>query len=130
VLSACETGLGDVQNGAGVYGLRRALVLAGSETQVMSLWRVSDTATRDLMIAYYTHLRAGAGRIAALHEVQLAMLRGTILISSSDAPQQQGRQLERVLAADMPKADWRQPYYWAAFIPSGAWTTLDGKEPK
>jgi CHAT domain-containing protein len=30
----------------------------------------------------------------------------------------------------MPKADWRHPYYWAAFIPSGAWTTLDGKEPK
>jgi CHAT domain-containing protein len=113
VLSACETGLGDVQNGAGVYGLRRALVLAGSETQVMSLWQVSDEATRDLMIAYYTRLQAGAGRIAALHEVQLAMLRGTALAKSGDA-----------------KADWRHPYYWAAFIPSGAWTTLDGKEPK
>ena len=37
---------------------------------------------------------------------------------------------ERGTAADMPKADWRHPYYWAAFIPSGAWTTLDGKEPK
>ncbi|HMG74238.1 MAG TPA: CHAT domain-containing tetratricopeptide repeat protein [Pyrinomonadaceae bacterium] len=63
VLSACETGLGDVQNGTGVYGLRRALVLAGSETQVMSLWQVSDTATRDLMVAYYTRLQAGGGRI-------------------------------------------------------------------
>jgi CHAT domain-containing protein/endonuclease YncB( thermonuclease family) len=130
VLSACETGLGDVENGAGVYGLRRALVLAGSETQVMSLWRVSDTATRDLMIAYYTRLQAGAGRIAALHEVQLAMLRGMVVAKSGDAPQPQGRQLVQGPAADMPKADWRHPYYWAAFIPSGAWTTLDGKEPK
>jgi CHAT domain-containing protein len=113
VLSACETGLGDVQNGAGVYGLRRALVLAGSETQVMSLWQVSDTATRDLMIGYYTRLQAGAGRIAAMHQVQLAMLHGTIRAKGGDA-----------------KADWRHPYYWAAFIPSGAWTTLDGQELK
>lgn len=113
VLSACETGLGDVQNGAGVYGLRRALVLAGSETQVMSLWQVSDEATRDLMIAYYTRLQASAGRIAAMREVQLAMLRSTVLAKSGDA-----------------KNNWRHPYYWAAFIPSGAWTTLDGKEPK
>jgi CHAT domain-containing protein len=79
----------------------------------MSLWKVSDTATRDLMIAYYARLQAGEGRIAAMHQVQLAMLRGTILAKSADA-----------------KADWRHPYYWAAFIPSGAWTTLDGKEPK
>jgi CHAT domain-containing protein len=113
VLSACETGLGDVQNGAGVYGLRRALVLAGSETQVMSLWQVSDAATRDLMIGYYTRLQAGAGRIAAMHQVQLAMLRGMIKPRARDA-----------------KADWRHPYYWAAFIPSGSWLTLDGKEPK
>ena len=113
VLSACETGLGDVQNGAGVYGLRRSLVLAGSETQVMSLWQVSDAATRDLMIGYYTRLQAGAGRIAAMHQVQLAMLQGTIRAKSGDG-----------------KADWHHPYYWAAFIPSGAWTTLDGKEPK
>src|SRR5262249_12139573 len=47
VLSACDTGVGEVKSGDGVHGLRRALVLAGSETQVMSLWPVSDRVTRE-----------------------------------------------------------------------------------
>lgn len=98
VLSACETGLGDVKNGAGVYGLRRAFVLAGSETQVMSLWQVSDAATRDLMTEYYTRLQRGEGRAEALRRVQLAML------------------------ADAKRA---HPFYWAAFIQSGEWKSLN-----
>lgn len=96
VLSACETGVGHVLDGEGVYGLRRALVIAGAESQVMSLWKVSDTTTRDLMIAYYERLLAGIGRAEALRQAQLAMLQ---------SPQQ-------------------HPFYWAAFIPSGAWTPL------
>jgi CHAT domain-containing protein len=126
--------------GTGVYGLRRALVLAGSETQVMSLWQVSDAATRDLMIAYYTRLQAGAGRIAAMRQVQLAMLRGAVLAKSGEiqrsiglappAAQTQARSGDLGAADITPKAEWRHPYYWAAFIPSGAWTPLDGKEPK
>ena len=74
VLSACDTGVGEVKSGEGVYGLRRALVLAGSETQVMSLWPVSDAVTRDLMIAYYRGLQQGEARAAALQQVQLRML--------------------------------------------------------
>ncbi len=98
VLSACQTGVGEVRAGDGVYGLRRALLLAGSESQVMSLWRVADRETRELMRAFYTRLRAGDGRTAALRKVQLAMLRN-------------------------PRT--RHPFYWAAFIQSGAWGPLE-----
>jgi CHAT domain-containing protein/Tfp pilus assembly protein PilF len=101
VLSACDTGVGEVKNGEGVQGLRRALVLAGSETQVMSLWPVSDESTKDLMVPYYKALQQGEGRCEALRQVQLRMLRG--------------------------RKDQRHPFYWAAFIQSGEWANLDGQ---
>ncbi|HKX29242.1 MAG TPA: CHAT domain-containing protein [Blastocatellia bacterium] len=100
VLSACDTGVGEVKNGDGVYGLRRALVLAGSETQVMSLWPVSDLGTRDLMIEYYKALQRGAGRSEGLRQVQLRMLQ---------------------------RKDRQHPFYWASFIQSGEWANLEGK---
>jgi CHAT domain-containing protein/tetratricopeptide (TPR) repeat protein len=100
VLSACDTGVGEIKNGEGVYGLRRALVLAGSETQVMSLWPVSDEGTRDLMIDYYKALKAGQGRSEALRQVQLKML---------------------------ATGNRKHPYFWASFIQSGEWANLDGK---
>jgi tetratricopeptide (TPR) repeat protein len=123
VLSACETGIGDVQNGQGVYGLRRALVLAGSETQVMSLWKVSDDATRALMVSYYKRLQAGEGRVAAMRAVQLEMMRGSALrIETKDGKRSTG-DTDGAPAAK----DYRHPYYWAAFIPSGDWRAMDGK---
>lgn len=94
VLSACETGLGEVEGGEGVYGLRRALAIAGARSQVMSLWKVDDAATRDLMIDFYKKLSGGTGRGEALRAAQQGLL------------------------ADSKR---RHPYYWAAFIPSGAW---------
>jgi CHAT domain-containing protein/Tfp pilus assembly protein PilF len=100
VLSACDTGLGEVHNGEGVYGLRRAFVLAGAETLVMSLWPASDYSTRTLMTGYYRNLKQGAGRGAALRQVQLEMLRRD------------------------PKL---HPFYWANFIQSGEWADLDGR---
>ncbi|HEY0251532.1 MAG TPA: CHAT domain-containing tetratricopeptide repeat protein, partial [Kofleriaceae bacterium] len=70
VLSACDTGNGKVTNGEGVYGLRRALVIAGAEGLVMSLWQVDDFATRDLMAGYYARLKAGKPRSDALRDIQ------------------------------------------------------------
>jgi CHAT domain-containing protein len=73
VLSACETGLGEVKVGEGVFGLRRAFVLAGAQTLVMSLWKVPDEATRELMRDFYAHLLAGRPRAEALRAAQLAL---------------------------------------------------------
>ncbi|WP_309890016.1 CHAT domain-containing tetratricopeptide repeat protein, partial [Archangium sp.] len=73
VLSACDTGRGDVMQGQGVYGLRRALVVAGAETVVTSLWQVNDETTRELMEAYYDNLLAGQGRAEALRRAMRAL---------------------------------------------------------
>jgi CHAT domain-containing protein len=73
VLSACDTGRGDVKLGQGVYGLRRALVIAGAETVVVSLWRVDDETTRSMMESYYRNLLAGQGRTAALRKAMLSL---------------------------------------------------------
>ena len=75
VLSACDTGRGDIKLGQGVYGLRRALVVAGAETLVTSLWKVNDDTTREFMEGYYRNLLAGQGRTAALRETMRAMRR-------------------------------------------------------
>ena len=99
-LSACDTGVGEVKNGEGVYGLRRAFFLAGTESLVMSLWPVSDYVTRELMTEYYSGLKKGLGRGEALRQAELAMLK------------RKGRQ---------------HPFYWASFIQSGEWANLDGK---
>ena len=99
-LSACDTGVGEIKNGEGVYGLRRAFFLAGAETLVMSLWPVSDAVTRDMMTAYYSGLKRGLGRGDALREAQLAML---------------------------ARSNRRHPFYWASFIQAGEWANLDGK---
>jgi CHAT domain-containing protein len=73
VLSACDTGRGDVRLGQGVSGLRRALVVAGAETVVMSLWKVNDDSTRVLMETYYRNLLAGQGRASALREAMRSL---------------------------------------------------------
>lgn len=71
VLSACETALGKVESGEGVYGLRRAFVLAGARNLVMSLWPVDDETTRDLMVRFYRAYARGTRVAQALHQAQL-----------------------------------------------------------
>jgi CHAT domain-containing protein len=90
VLSACETGLGQIHTGEGVFGLRRSFVLAGARTLVMSLWKVPDEQTKELMVDFYKRLLSGKGRAEALRDAQLAM-----------------------------KEKYPHPYYWGAFICQG-----------
>ncbi|HEY7057303.1 MAG TPA: CHAT domain-containing tetratricopeptide repeat protein [Vicinamibacterales bacterium] len=97
-LSACDTGVGEVRNGEGVYGLRRAFFLAGAETVVMSLWPVGDRLTREMMTAYYEGLKRGLGRGEALRQAELEMMK------------RPGRE---------------HPFYWASFIQAGDWRPLD-----
>jgi CHAT domain-containing protein len=99
-LSACETGIGEVKNFEGVYGLRRAFFLAGAETLLMSLWPVSDRVTRETMTSFYTGLKDGLGRGEALRQAQLAMLK---------------------------RKERQHPFYWASFILGGEWRNLQGK---
>lgn len=94
VLSACDTGLGDVADGEGIYGLRRALTLAGAQSELVSLWKVGDVATKDLMVDYYRQLRSQVGRAEALRQAQLQMI---------------------------ARPELAHPFYWSAFIPSGDW---------
>src|SRR5262249_58189665 len=84
------TGLGHVHVGEGVFGLRRAFVLAGARTLVMSLWKVPDDQARELMEDFYRRLLAGEGRAEALRQAQLAM-----------------------------KAKYPDPFCWGAFICQG-----------
>jgi len=74
VLSACETGIGDVMQGEGIYGLRRALFIAGAESLVASMWKVADEETQALMVAYYGRILKGETRAGALRNVQTSML--------------------------------------------------------
>ena len=89
VLSACNTGAGKLSTGEGVYGLRRALVIAGAESQLFSLWRIDDGFTPKLMETYYKKLLARSGRSDALRQTQLDLLKDK---------------------------DYSHPYYWASFI--------------
>jgi CHAT domain-containing protein len=73
VLSACETGLGQATSGEGVFGLRRALQVAGAEAVLMSLWSVPDRESQELMNLFYEKWLSGIGKHEALREAQLEM---------------------------------------------------------
>ena len=102
VLSACDTGLGEVHIGEGVMGLRRSFMLAGAKTLVMSLWKVPNDETRELMEDFYSRLIDGTPRAEALRQAQLAL-----------------------------KAKYPNPYFWGAFICQGDPSPIEAfKKPK
>jgi CHAT domain-containing protein len=97
VLSACETGLGEVDVGEGVIGLRRAFQLAGARSVVSSLWKVPDRETEQLVTRFLTLWQQGKPKAEALRQAQrelIAQMRKT----RKDAP----------------------PLFWAAFVCHGA----------
>lgn len=92
VLSACETGLGEIHAGEGVYGLRRAFQEAGAHTVINSLWEVSDQGTQRLMTALYKNVLSGMPVREAFRNAQLGM-KNSIM--------------------------WSHPYIWSAFFMVG-----------
>ncbi|MBC7450134.1 MAG: CHAT domain-containing protein, partial [Cytophagales bacterium] len=87
IMSACETGLGDVKNGEGVYGLQRAFLVAGADVLIMSLWKVNDEATQKLMTSFYKNY-------LVLNDKQKAFK----------------------AAQNELKILYKFPYYWGAFV--------------
>jgi CHAT domain-containing protein/Tfp pilus assembly protein PilF len=122
VLSACETGLGQVAGGEGLLGLQRSFQVAGAKTVVASLWKVPDAATSELMQRFYENLwDKRMGKLVALREAQIWMLRegvkrpdlkrGLALVTPEDSPTNTPPGAATVLP----------PFYWAAFVLSGDW---------
>lgn len=87
VLSACETGLGEIHTGEGVYGLQRSFLVAGANSVIMSLWKVDDSATRDFMIEFYREWLNTGNKFDAFNKAKRAT-----------------------------QAKYNDPYYWGAFV--------------
>lgn len=115
VLSACETGLGQLVSGEGLLGLQRSFQIAGAKTVVASLWKVPDAATGRLMQHFYENLwDKQLGKLAALRQAQLSML------AEARSGSMSGKQ-SRGLVVGESINEPLLPFFWAAFVLSGDW---------
>ena len=94
VLSACESGTGEIQRGEGVVGLSKAFVQSGAQNLITTLWAINDEKTKDLMVYFYTFLQQGKTKSEALQQAKLKYLREQ-------------------------KGSAAHPFYWAAFLEMG-----------
>jgi CHAT domain-containing protein len=125
VLSACETGLGEVAGGEGVYGLQRAFHLAGAHNVIASLWQVNDEATAALMGLFYHNLwHKHLTPLEALRQAQLYVYRHPQQIPELARAGLKLGQIVPVEEAKNPKtpdAAGRAPVkVWAGFVLSGS----------
>ncbi len=114
ILSACETGIGQLEGYEGMWSLQRALQIAGAEATISSLWKVPDDTTQLLMIRFFqNHWKRKMGKAAALREAQLWLLRGEYRSS----PEFRGASIDRppVGSGHLPAV------YWAGFTLNGNW---------
>ena len=95
VLSACQTGLGDITQGEGVFGLQRGFKKAGAGTIIMSLWKVDDNATQMMMTQFYKNLCNGMDKHEALQMAQKSL---------------------REYKDEKGQTKYDQPLFWAGFI--------------
>ena len=98
VISACDSGLGEIKSGEGLYGLKRAINIAGAKSSLLSLWRVDDEATSKFMESFYIKLKEGQGKAEALANTQ-----------------KEFRNSEK----------YSHPNVWAAFQLSGDWRSIN-----
>ncbi|MEZ6152099.1 MAG: CHAT domain-containing tetratricopeptide repeat protein [Pirellulaceae bacterium] len=96
VLSACESGLGDVSSGQGLQGIRRAFTSAGAHSVITSLFEVPDAETRDLMRGFYQTFATTKNRVSAINSAQ-----------------------RQQIALRRQEFDAAHPYFWASFVISG-----------
>ncbi len=119
VLSACETGLGTVAGGEGVFGLQRAFHLAGARTVIASLWSVEAGATRTLMTEFYKNLRdKKLSKLEALRQAQRTLMTDYTWIAAKGLI---AKRQNSPAAGAGTDAERLPPFFWAGFVLSGDW---------
>jgi CHAT domain-containing protein len=123
VLSACDTGRGQVAGGEGVLGLQRAFQLAGAHSVVANLWKVPDEETHALMTEFYKNLwEKKLPKLEALRQAQLTLLRDHKPGATVARGGMKKKLDQHVKDLQQRKEDQTlPPYYWAAFVLSGDW---------